>query len=185
MLSVDAVGVLIPAVAPESIADRLGVDVSDPLLASLALAATDAAAQYLQRSITPRQYVATFETWPIVGSPGAWLSGSRARLGGFVELPMSGPIVSIDLVQSNGTTISASRYSFLNSNPARLRLLSPVEPLTVTYTAGWTNPPAAVVEAVAMLAAYLYEHRGQCDTGDAIAMSGAAALLNPYRAIVV
>ena len=32
-----------------------------------------------------------------------------------------------------------------------------------------------------MLAAYLYEHRGQCDAGDAISKSGAASLLNPYR----
>jgi hypothetical protein len=36
-----------------------------------------------------------------------------------------------------------------------------------------------------MIAAFMYEHRGQCDGNDAVKKSGAATLLRPYRVEVV
>lgn len=166
------------AVAPVFLAERLGVDASDPLLPGYILAATEAAGEYLRRAVTPRQLRVTYNEWPSFGAAGRWVSGSRARLGGFVELPYTGPIASVDTVESDGETVAG--WVLIKCNPARLAL-APVVPLAVTYTTGWATPPAPVTEAVAMLAAYMYEHRGQCDANDAIAKSGAAALLNPYR----
>jgi hypothetical protein len=178
MFSVDVLTVPAGAVAPVYLAERLGVDASDPLLPGYILAATEAAGEYLRRAITSRQLRVTFEEWPGVGAVGAWLSGSRARLGGFVELPYTGPIATVDTVTSNGAAVTG--WQLVKGNPARL-VLSPVLPLTVTYTTGWTTPPAPITEAVAMLAAFMYEHRGQCDAADQINRSGAAALLNPYQ----
>lgn len=178
MFSVDVLTNPAGAVAPVYLADRLGVDASDPLLPGYILAATEAAGEYMRRAITARQLRVTFNEWPSFGAAGRWVSGSRARLGGFVELPQTGPIVSVDSVEGDGQPITG--WQLVKGNPARL-VLSPVLPLVVTYTTGWQVLPAPITEGVAMLAAYLYEHRGQCDAGDAIIKSGAASFLNPYR----
>ena len=178
MFSVDVLTDPAGAVAPVFLAERLGVDASDPLLPGYILAATEAAGEYMRRAITARQLRVTFNEWPRFGAAGRWVSGSLAQLGAFVELPHTGPIVSVDSVQGGG--VAVTDYELVKGNPARL-VLSPVLPLVVTYTTGWQVVPAAITEGVAMLAAYLYEHRGQCDAGDAITKSGAASLLNPYR----
>lgn len=178
MFSVDVLTDPAGAVAPVYLADRLGVDASDPLLPGYILAATEAAGEYLRRAITPRQLRVTYNEWPSFGAAGRWVSGSRARLGGFVELPQTGPIVSVDSVEGDGEPITG--WQLVKGNPARL-VMAPVLPLVVTYTTGWQTPPAPITEGVAMLAAYLYEHRGQCDSDEAIKKSGAATMLNPYR----
>jgi uncharacterized phiE125 gp8 family phage protein len=166
------------AVAPAYLADRLGVDASDPLLPGYILAATEAAGQYLRRATTARQLRVTYTEWPTTGAQGRWVSGTLARVSAAVDLPYTGPVISVDAVEGDGEPITD--WQLVRTNPARL-VLAPVLPLVVTYTAGWQVLPAPITEAVAMLAAYLYEHRGQCDAGDAITKSGAAFLLNPYR----
>jgi hypothetical protein len=45
--------------------------------------------------------------------------------------------------------------------------------------------PTAIKTAIMMIAAFMYEHRGQCDANDAIKKSGAANLLRPYKVEVV
>ena len=178
MFSVDVLTTPAGAVAPVYLAERLGVDASDPLLPGYIAAATEAAGEYIRRAITQRQLRVTFNEWPSFGAAGRWVSGSRARLGGFVELPYTGPIVSVDTVEGDDGAITG--WQLVKGNPARL-VMPPVIPLVVTYTTGWATPPAPITEAVAMLAAFMYDHRGQCDAGDQITRSGAASLLNPYR----
>lgn len=180
MFSVDALTTPAGAVAPATLADRLGVDASDPMLPGLILAATVAASRYLRRAITPTQYRLNLQTWPVIGAASNWISGHRAQLAAAIELDFTGPLVSVDSV-TDGDGQAVTDYQVTPGNPARLSMAAPREPLTITYTAGWSVPPADIVEAVLMAAAYMFEHRGQCDTGSVIVDSGAAWLLSSYR----
>ena len=178
MFSVDVLTSPAGAVAPAYLADRLGVDATDPLLPGLILAATEAAGEYLRRAITFRRLRVTYTEWPVNGAIGAWVSGHRARVPQFVELPYTGPVSVVEAVETNGEPVT--EWELIGGNPARL-YTKPVAPLTVTYSAGWEVVPPLLVEAVATIAAYMYEHRGQCSSGDAIAESGAAYMLAPLR----
>lgn len=178
MFTVRALSVPVGAVAPVSLAARLGVDDSDPILPGLILAATDAAAGYLRRAITPTEYVATFYDWPTFGARGPFVSGSLATPAPFLELPKSGGETSITSITVDGVT--TTEFTLQQGNPARV-ILMPGEPVEINYQTSKDGTPPAVAEAVLMLAAYLYEHRGTCDTSDALTQSGAAFMLNPYR----
>lgn len=65
--------------------------------------------------------------------------------------------------------------------PVALRETAAIE---ITYTAGYGATAAAVPaplrRAVKNMAAYMYEHRGDCDTADAYRISGAANILRRY-----
>ncbi|HSH26645.1 MAG TPA: hypothetical protein VK972_02570 [Wenzhouxiangella sp.] len=39
--------------------------------------------------------------------------------------------------------------------------------------------------SIKLLAAFLYEHRGECDVNDALARSGVAVMLQPYKKYAV
>lgn len=67
--------------------------------------------------------------------------------------------------------------------PVALRETNAID---IQYVAGFgaakTDVPAPIKRAVRTLAAYLFSHRGDnCDTGDALAKSGAGALIGRYR----
>lgn len=180
MFSVDVLTMSAGAVAPATLADRLGVDASDPMLPGLILAATDAARVYLRRSVTPTQYQLNLQAWPVVGAVGNWISGHRAQLAAAVELPYTGPLISVDsVIDADGQPVTD--YTATPGNPARLSMTTPRDGLTITYTAGWSIVPPVVTEAILMISAYMFEHRGECDTGDVIKASGAAWLLSSYR----
>jgi uncharacterized phiE125 gp8 family phage protein len=58
--------------------------------------------------------------------------------------------------------------------------------LVIEYTAGYGDKaqdvPFGIRQAILMTAAYLYEHRGDCESGEsAIMQSGAGAALIPYK----
>lgn len=180
MFSVNALTVAQSAVAPALLADRLGVDATDPMLPGLCLAATHAATEFMQRAITRTQYRATFYDWPRTGAAGRWISGGLGGDLAFIELPYTGDAVTVSSVTVDGDPVTD--YTIQQGNPTRL-VMAPAVPVTVEYTTGWPEVPPTVIEAVLMIAAYLYEHRGQCDAGSAVVMSGASFMLGPYRVI--
>jgi uncharacterized phiE125 gp8 family phage protein len=62
--------------------------------------------------------------------------------------------------------------------------------IEIAYTAGYgdtaTAVPAPLKRAVRLMAAFLYEHRGDgCTPGDAYLMSGAKGILDRYRSVEV
>lgn len=180
MFNVAALSAPVGAVAPALLADRLGVDVTDPNLSGLILAATGAVAGYVRRAITPTQYRATFYEWPVFGARGPFVSGSPARVPNFIELPKSGGLTSITSIMVDGVALTVGDYELQQGNPARV-VMTPAEPVEVVYQTSADGTPPEVAEAVLMLAAYLYEHRGTCDTSDALTQSGAAFMLASYR----
>lgn len=182
MFSVSALSDLQSAVAPALLADRLGVDASDPLLPGLCLAATQVATEFLQRAITRTDYRATFYNWPATGAAGRWISGGLGGNLPYIELPYSGDGAAITSLTVDGDPITD--YTLQQGNPCRV-LMTPAEPVTVEYATGWQTVPAVVSEGVLMIAAFLYEHRGQCDAGSAVITSGASFLLGPYRVVAL
>ena len=174
----------VAAVSAAELANYLGVESTDPLLPGLALAATDAASQFLQRAITVTQYRAEWDKWPSVGSYNPRnLSRSLSIPRAFIELPMTGPLVSVQSVELNDVAVTDYRMS--GGNPSRLSFVPGDGPIVVEYTAGWATPPAWATQAVLCLAAFMFEHRGQCDGDQALIRSGAATMLQPHRVITV
>ncbi len=132
-------------------------------------------------TINPIIFVAPLSWWPLSGVP--------------IELPMS-PVQSITQVVQrapDGTlkTLSADvdfRADTTN-DPARVTLLGRGQPigsdLAVTYVAGYGETSEAVShpikQAIKMLTAYFYEHRGDDDAGDPPA--AVKMLLAPERLV--
>ena len=85
-------------------------------------------------------------------------------------------------------------YTDLISAPARLYLTQSatgrdIATLRIEYTAGYgdtaSTVPSAIQQGILQHAAFMYEHRGDCDARDAIERSGAMATYRPYRVVTV
>jgi uncharacterized phiE125 gp8 family phage protein len=170
---------------------RVDSSVDHPALQAMIRAATSAAEQYLGRPILTRTYRQFFDAWPC---------------GRFLELRRS-PLVSVTTVKTYtdadvSATFAASSY-FVDtvSLPGRIVLRSSASwptaervanAIEVEYRAGYGTDPASVPadirQAVLMLTANLYEHRGETVTGsmpDTMARQGAFDLLAMYREILI
>ena len=185
-----------PAGDPVSLSEaalhcRVDSTADHPALQGMIRAATKAAEQYLGRPILTRSYRQFFDAWP----------SSNA-----LELRRS-PLVSVTHVKTYddadaATTFAASSYYVDTvSQPGRIVLRATAtwptaarvaNPIEVEYKAGYgTDPatlPADIRQAVLMLTANLYEHRGESVTGsiaDTAAREGAFDLLGMYREILI
>ena len=160
--------------------------VSDPILSGLLLSATDAVVQRLQYDLEPRSWTLTLWDWPVMGAK-AWPNVGEpvSRLRREIDLPYAA-IRSVESVEVFGqaSTLFVTREDSIvfsqgvpfdrykdNEDPA----------IVVSYTAGLATIPPSVTDAIKMLAAFLYEHRGECDVMDALKRSGADVLLQPYK----
>lgn len=166
---------------------RIDSTTDHPALQAMIRAATKAAEQYLGRPILTRTYRQYFDFWPC---------------GNALELRRS-PLVSVTHVKTyddadTATTFASSNY-FVDSvsQPGRIVLRSSASwpmalrvanSIEVEYRAGYGTDPASVPadirQAVLMLTANLYEHRGETVTGsmpDTTAREGAFDLLGMYR----
>ena len=167
-------------VSPVPVADLapfIGVEETDPLLAGMLQAATDAVIRYINLDLLEREWVGIV---PVPQAGRLQLSPSIYTWPTF-ELPYTG-LISIDAVTGNDDevmdyTIEASR------RPARITVhgWDRLSELRIEYTAGTAIIPEAVKTAILMAAAFFYEMRGGCEAGDALKKSGAAGLLRPYR----
>lgn len=171
---------LTDVVSPASVddlAELLGVDATDPLLPIMLESATDALENHLNSAIVSRQFKAYFEHWPYEGANTYGLSPNTAEIDCYVELPLT-RLISVESVDVDG--VIDTDYETRPTNPAQLHIDNHSGKLTVTYTAGFTDVPAAVSNAVLYAASYLYEHRGTCDATDALSKSGAADMVKRY-----
>lgn len=184
-----------PLVSPvdnQALADWLRLDDdTDPLLPVMLTTATQAVIDYLQRDLLPRNWVLVHEEWPTV-SPTRRYSDITFDFTCFmreIELPYAGAI-SVDTVTTYGDV--TTEFRVLDSLPSKVKFHyqakvyaddSPA--ITVAYTAGMgaaaADIPQAIKTAILMIAAYMYEHRGQCDAETAIKDTGAATVLQPFR----
>ena len=181
-----------PVVSPVSVEDLeawLG-DVSDPILAGLLLSATDAVIQRLQYDLEPREWTLTLWDWPLMGAK-AWpnVGDPTSRLKREIDLPYAA-IQSVESVEVFGqaSTLFVTRDDSIvfNQGVPFDRYKENEDPaIVVEYTAGLATIPPSVTDAIKMLAAFLYEHRGECDVMDALKRSGADVMIQPYKKYAV
>lgn len=170
----------IDTVSPVTVADLatfIGVDASDPLLAGMLQAATDAVIRYINIDLLQREWVGIV---PVPPSERLQLSPSVYEWPRF-ELPYTG-LVSVESVTGNGNEVMDYDLE-ANRRPARITVFGwdQLSEIRIEYTAGMASVPAAIKTAIMMAASFLYDHRGGCDADDALKKSGAAGLLKPYR----
>lgn len=149
----------------------------------------------------------SLDNWPL--GRGEWWDGVRQGAiselyGQSVSLCLPRyPLSSVTSVTTydeagNSTAVTVSNVFDVDTyqRPGRLNLKGgqtwptatrPTNAIQVLYVAGYganaTDVPAPLVRAVKLVAAYMWEHRGDgCSAGDAYAASGAAAILDRYRA---
>lgn len=159
-------------------------------LQQMVRAATRVAEQYLRRPIMTQTFKQFFDAWPCDD---------------FIELRRS-PLISVTHVKTYDDADAATTWASSNyfvdtvSQPGRIVVRSTstwptysrtANPIEIQYRAGFgTAPsdiPADIRQAVLMLTANLYEHRGETITGTITseAKEGAFDLLSAYREVMV
>ena len=108
---------------------------------------------------------------------------------GIVKLPFA-PVLSVEGVfaidaENAETELTANDdfYADLDTDPGQVRVdhFPTFQKIRIEFTAGYDDEyeiPAEMLLAVKMLAAWLFERRGNCDANDALSMSGARSLLS-------
>lgn len=145
------------------------------------------------------------DAWPT--GRGAWWDGVRQGsinelYSGDASLEMPRfPLNSIDTVTvydeastSTAVTIAATFDVDAYSKPGRMTLkhgavwpiaLRANNAIEIIFTCGYganrESVPAPLRRAVKQLAGYLYENRGDCDSGSAYTKSGAQGIMNAYK----
>lgn len=140
------------------------------------------------------------DRWPSNGEP--WWDGVRD--GAISELYGQGstlvlpryPLLSVTSVttydeDSNSTSVAVSTFDIDTVSkkgrmtlkkgatwPVALRANNAIE---IVFVAGYADVPAPLKRAIKSMAAYMYRHRGDCDTGSAFVDSGAKSAVDVYR----
>lgn len=180
-----------PIVSPVDSADFINwarLDSDDPTVAPLLISATAIVISFLKQDLINREWTLTHQDWPIAGTA-AWPSISRQtyRVKARIDLPYA-MLQSVTSVKVNGEL--STDYDTIKGKPDQLEFddysVSDGDnpALEVVYTAGFgetaDDVPDEIKNAIMMVGTYLHSHNGMCDYGDAVKMSGAAALLTPY-----
>lgn len=169
-----------PLVSPVSEADAaayLVVAPTDPLLPGLLLAATDAIQRYANVQLCQRAWTWKADRYPDRQAAMSGVGTMPALAAWWIDLP-AWPLVSVE---------SVTAREFDDDIPgARVFVRGPEAPLVIEYTAGYEagDVPPIFLEAIKMLAAYLYEHRGDCDAAEAGRSSGAFGMLSGVKRYV-
>lgn len=165
-----------------------GLDVSDPVLGMVALSATAQVIEYLQSELINRTRRLVINKFPYNGTP-SYPSLSRQDIDPLrvIELPYA-QLVSIESLDLHGEPFTD--YEILETKPASVYIgqsysgnAAPF--LVAEYIAGYgealQDVPEQIRVGIMQLAAFMFEHRGECDGQEALMRSGAASLLYPYR----
>lgn len=172
----------------------VGTSETDPLIPILSASATDSISRYLELELINRQRRMTSIFWPVVGtdtSPS--LSRPDAKLNEDIKLPYSHAACTLDSVLAYGEVVTPD---LLKGKPFIIRFDTfptitfdgDELALDVTYTTGYgtiDDVPINIKMAVLNLAAYMYEHRGECDAAQALYKSGAADMVASYKTNLV
>lgn len=176
-----------PVAEPLSLAEikahlRVETDAEDGLLASYLIAAREAVERYLRRALISQGWRLVLDLWPE----------------GPVRFPRP-PLLAVDAVRVFDADNVASLV-----DPARYHVESRAEPgfllptdgeslprpgrrhggIEIDFTAGfgegWNDVPAAIRQALLMMIAELYEHRGRASP---VIAGEVRCLLDPFRMI--
>lgn len=177
----------------------------DDLLDALIVTARQHAEEYLGAALITTVFVASYDRVPMGVSP--WWDGVRElpvtavqEVGREIPVPRwpLQSVASVDFIDDDDTATTADASSYYVDTarvPPRVVLrfgqvwptvnLRPANGVQVTFTAGYGDAaedvPQQIRQALIMMAAYLFEHRGACDPGDAARRSGALGLLGQYK----
>lgn len=156
-----------------------------------------------------QNWILTLDRWP--RSNERWWDGVRQGAIGDIygdvqpvslELPRY-PLISVDVVtvydeDSNDTVVTIANTFDVDVSFLRGRLtlqrgatwpvaLRANDAIVINYTSGYgasaANVPAPLKRAIRNMAAYMYEHRGDCNGEDAYLTSGAKDIMDRYRAV--
>jgi len=174
---------LTAAATPAELAEYLGLiaDQSETppnvaMLNGLLLAATQAVIDATGVQIVSRDFVCRYDYYPqtqpafgglapLNSVPAPWLS-----FGVYPVTAIDGVTVGTDLLPPTDYEYDAARLWFASLVNGRIG---------IALTAG--APTELGKAAVLAVAAYMYEHRGGCDAGDAVKQSSAWALIKGQR----
>ena len=174
---------LTAAATPAELAEYLGLiaDQSETppniaMLNGLLLAATQAVIDATGVQIVSRDFVCSYDYYPqtrpafgglapLNSVPAPWLS-----FGVYPVTALASVIVGTDLLPPTDYEYDAARLGFASLVNGRIALA-----LTAGAATEWGKA------AVLAVAAYMYEHRGGCDAGDAVKQSSAWALIKGQR----
>lgn len=158
--------------------------------------------EYTGLALIDQTWRLELDNWPSVAEP--WWDGVR-------ELPRSAltdsgraadvllpryPLQSVDTITADSTAVTIADVFTVDTaqKPGRLviKLGGSLPVITetsngikISYTAGYganaSDVPAALRLAIIQMAAYMFEHRGDCNTESAMINSGAQSMINAYR----
>ena len=176
---------LVSPVTNAEAADYIGVDDNGPLLPGILLSATDAVIRLIQFDLEPRDWTLTLWDWPIVGTrtrPN--LSRPAYEFKREIELPYAA-LISVASVSAYGEPVTdfvqRENSIVFDRGLARETYADNEDPaIVVEYRAGFDPVPEPIKQAILMVAAFLFEHRGACDGQEALWRSGAKSLLVPW-----
>lgn len=199
-----------PAVEPVTAADvknQLELDVSDTSkdtqIELYIESSREMVEEYTGLALITQTWQLTLDHWPTYREP--WWDG--VRQGSINEFRAQGrssqviipryPLQTVGSIKADGTAITIADVFITDTQqkPGRLVIkrgavwpvvLDNANGIEIEYTAGYgdaaTDVPAALRLAIIQMAAYMFEHRGDCNTEDAMKMSGAKSLVNTYKA---
>lgn len=177
----------------------------DDMLDALVRVATDYVEEQTGAALLTQTWRLSLDNLP--SNRNEWWDGTRELpvtyldgIGRFIELPRW-PVQSVTSVtlyddEDDATVVdSAIYYVDTDRRPGRIALrrdeiwptvvLRAANGVQVVFVAGYGSDPCDVpgplVQAIKMMAAFLFEHRGECDVGDAATRSGAALMLGQYK----
>ena len=174
---------------------RVDIDDEDDLVTSLIGAARATVETAARRVLIQQTWRLALDAWPA-----ARIDGARpfAPAGAPVKIPFA-QVLAIDTIRvfdafGVATVVAASSYSLVGApNAARLLFTSapptpgrPADGIEIDVVAGYGAAPSDVPQplrqAILMLVANWFEHRGDDDAADRIHVpASVAALVAPYR----
>lgn len=177
-----------PPVSTQELADWSRLDIDDPTLMPALMIATNAVISYLKLDLINRSWSLRYREWPRIGTTRDYgISPNQSYYREIIELPNAN-LQSIESVKVNG--VLTTDYIILGDSHSALQFNTVPTydnenyALDVQYTAGYgassSDVPQPIRTAILMAASYISEHRGGCDTGNALDMSGAKSLLASY-----
>lgn len=170
---------LIQPFTAQSFADFIAIDYTTaikPVLDSFIQTAAEICVQYTNTDLLKRDWVYKLDKNPKLQAAFTGVCPMYAVFDDYVYLPIK-PVTAIKTVKLNDETMT--NYEFDLGEQARVQIEG-IGSIEITYTAGYDLIPERLLLGIKMLAAYLFERRGACDATDAIKLSGAAGIWQPF-----
>jgi hypothetical protein len=188
MIYINTVDPIVAPLDPSELADWARLDSDDPTIPGILILATSLVINFLKVDLLTRAWSLKHKDWPTVGT---YMRDSISPNTNYYKERIDLPYANLQAI----TTVKINNelttdYIVLSSKPAQLQFDSVATydndnyALEVEYTAGYgltfDDVPRPIRDAILMVGAYISSHRGGCDAGDPLTMSGAKMFLTPY-----